>query len=624
MADTATLQKAPAPDFGGAGAYRRAFAAGGRVHIDRPLPFLVLNRYPDVAVSLARRVAMVSPSNLVWPATARADEEAGRCLRAVVEHQRDDFPHYLLVSLHDLPRDASLDDDSPRLEPFRFELGATADAPAQAAAMQLQQALAAVRADQRKPVVEPVDRGAIEPGVQALVEAGASHLSLGLPQVYRVPGEEARVYPQVQHDLETAVLDALLQCFAAFVQATTPGDDRHYRTLGRSHFIEAALTVDRELERISRSFDFLLGVSPINTVQAFEQFRAEKGRKPPVFRYRPLTVDPVLAKRALYAIDVRAVEDPVLESLFGEKRRELDLQLTMLQARNTPSFRYASLQQYGPVEPPLLAQAEAVLAQVRDAGGGDDTAIDCHAVKRAADALVARYRRTVPEFQVETCLREDTGPGLMVSGRSLLISTATRMTRGRLDALLQHEVSVHLLTAVNGGHQGLGIFGTGLAGYEGLQEGLGVFAEFMVDGLTAARLRLLAARVLVVHAMLEGAGFVECHRLLEDGHGFSARGAFNIVARVFRSGGLAKDAIYLRGLHQVFDFVASGRALDPFWLGKIAEHHVPVVDELKARGMLRPPVALPEFLSRPSAQRHIERIRGGCGFIELLTGTATC
>jgi len=617
-------QKAPAPDFGGAGAYRRAFAAGGRVHIDRPLPFLVLNRYPDVAVSLARRVAMVSPSNLVWPAGARADDEAGRCLRAVVEHQREDFPHYLLVSLYDLPRDASLDDDSPRLERFRFELGATADPQAQAAALQLQHALAAVRADQRKPVVEPVDRGGIEPGVEALVAAGASHLALGLPQVYRVPGDAERVYPQVQHELETAVLDALLQCFAAFVQATTPGDDRHYRTLGRSHFIEAALTVDRELERISRSFDFLLGVSPINSVQAFEQFQADRGRKPPVFRYRPLTVDPALAKRALYAIDLRAVEDPVLESLFDEKRRELDLQLTMLQARNTPTFRYASLQQYGPVEPELLRQAHAVLAQVRDTDGGDDTRIDCHAVKHAADALIARYRREVPEFEVETCLRDDTGPGLMVSGRSLLISTATRMGRGRLDALLQHEVSVHLLTAVNGGHQGLGIFGTGLAGYEGLQEGLGVFAEFAVGGLTAARLRLLAARVLVVDAMLEGADFIECHRLLDRDHGFSARGAFNIVARVFRSGGLAKDAIYLRGLRQVFAFVAGGRPLDPFWLGKIAEHHVPVVDELKARGMLRPPVAVPEFLSRPSAQRRIAGVREGSGFIDLVKDPAAC
>ena len=72
------------------------------------------------------------------------------------------------MSLYDLPRDASLDDDSPRLERFRFELGATADAPAQAAALQLHTALGAVRADRRKPTIEAVDRGGVEPGVDAL------------------------------------------------------------------------------------------------------------------------------------------------------------------------------------------------------------------------------------------------------------------------------------------------------------------------------------------------------------------------------------------------------------------------------------------------------------------------
>ena len=179
---------------------------------------------------------------------------------------------------------------------------------------------------------------------------------------------------------------------------------------------------------------------------------------------------------------------------------------------------------------------------------------------------------------------------------------------------------MHVLTCINGRAQGLGIFGDGLAGYEGIQEGLGVFAEFAVDGLTDARLRLLAARVVAVDAMLQGATFTECHRLLADEHGFSHRGAFNIAARVYRSGGLAKDAIYLRGLRAVFDFLATGRDLDPFWFGKIAAHHVPVVDELLARGMLRAPAARPEFLSRPSAQRHVARIREGCSFIDLIRG----
>ena len=616
------------------GAYRRPLDAGGRIHIDRPLPFLVVNRHPDVAFSLAQRVAAISPANLVWPEGEDADEDALACVRTVLAHHRGDDATgcgdgFLLVSLHDLPPDPSLDDESARLEQYRFALGASIDPPALAAAASLRQSLAGLCLDLREPEVASVPLAFPEPGLSDVADRfeGLSRLSLGVPQVYRIPGEE-RIYPQVFHALEAGVFDALLRAFSAFLTATGRTAPKHHRALGRSSFVDAALKVDRELHRISGTFDFLLSVSPINTGEAYEAWRATRGGKPPEFRYRPLTVSPERSKRALYAIDMGSVEDPVLETLFREKQLEIDQQLLMLQFRNTPKFSHASVLQYGPVAVELLEQARSILAEVRPGGescgdggdGGDDAPVDCQEVKAAAEALIARYRRGVPAFEATVSLREDIGPGLMVTGNELLVSTDTRMRRGRLDALLQHEVSVHVLTCINGRAQGLGIFGDGLAGYEGIQEGLGVFAEFCVDGLTDARLRLLAARVVAVDAMLAGATFTECHRLLVDDHGFSHRGAFNIAARVYRSGGLAKDAIYLRGLQAVFDFVATGRDLEPFWFGKIAPHHVPVVDELLARGMLRAPSALPEFLSRPSARRHVARIREGCSFIDLIRG----
>ena len=80
-------------------------------------------------------------------------------------------------------------------------------------------------------------------------------------------------------------------------------------------------------------------------------FVAEGEDKPPHFHYRPLTVDPDEAKRELYAIDFRALEDPLLEQLLGEKRHELDAQLTMLATRNTPAFQSASMFLYGAVSP---------------------------------------------------------------------------------------------------------------------------------------------------------------------------------------------------------------------------------------------------------------------------------
>ncbi|MBB1471861.1 DUF1704 domain-containing protein [Luteimonas sp. MC1782] len=615
------VQKPPAPDFG-LGAWRRELDAGGRVHIDRPLPFLVLNRHADDAASIARRLATISAAHLVWPEGGDADAGAVTRLDAVLAHQVRDFPNYLLLWLHDLPRDASIAEDSTRLEPFRFTVSASGGAAAHAAARRLRVALAGACIELREAVIEESGMPDLPAALAALVERsdGIGVLSLGLPRIYLAPGSDA-VYPQVFHELETLAFDAVLQALAAFVEAATPGIRVPHRTLGRSRFIKAAVAVDRELAAISASFDFLLSVSPINTVEAMERYHAAGREHAPEFRYRPLTVSPELSKRALYSIDVSAVEDPVLEQLFLQKQREIDLQLTMLQGRNTPAFKYASIIQYGAIEAPLLEEARGILARVDATDDREDTAcVDCHAVREAAEAVIAGYRHKASLFKAEVCLRDDIAPGLMVSGRSVLVSTATRMRRWRLDALLQHEIGVHVLTCVNGGAQGLSIFGSGLAGYEGIQEGLGVFAEFLVGGLGRSRLRLLAARVVVVDAMLDGAGFVDCDRMLCRDHGFGARAAFTVVARVFRSGGLAKDAIYLRGLNEVFAWVAGGKPLDAFWTGKIAASHVPVVDELRARGILREPAVLPEFLSRPEARARLARVRGGEPFLELVQG----
>jgi uncharacterized protein (TIGR02421 family) len=288
----------------------------------------------------------------------------------------------------------------------------------------------------------------------------------------------------------------------------------------------------------------------------------------------------------------------------------------MLACRNSGDFRYVSLTLYGPVEPELRANAR----EIHDRVPGDrhrGEAIGAASVRKAARALIAGYRDDNPDFNGRIDVRQDIPAGLMVSGRTLMISQSTRMPRHRLDALLQHEVSVHLLTWVNGNAQGLKIFRTGIAGYEGVQEGLGVFAECAVGGLTAARLRLLAARVVVVDAMIAGAEFVEAFRLLRD-EGFGTRMAFNVAARVYRSGGLSKDAIYLRGFKQVLDLLAKGSDLAPFWYGKIAARHVPVIEELAARGLLHAPKTRPQFLDRPDAQERIERMRSAPALSHLI------
>jgi len=145
-----------------------------------------------------------------------------------------------------------------------------------------------------------------------------------------------------------------------------------------------------------------------------------------------------------------------------------------------------------------------------------------------------------------------------------------------------------------------------------------VFAEFATGGTGVQRLVLIAARVLAVHAMLDDASFIETFRLLRREAGMDETAAFGVALRVHRSGGLSKDAIYLQGLQQVLQHVAGGGELEPFWYGKIAAHHFNVLQELRARGMLREPCARPAFLSVPRGQSFVESAAAGLGVRDLI------
>ena len=55
------------------------------------------------------------------------------------------------------------------------------------------------------------------------------------------------------------------------------------------------------------------------------------------------------------------LEDPLLTALYLEKQQELDLQLTMISARETSRFIEIGRALYGPVEPQLMRSATAIL-----------------------------------------------------------------------------------------------------------------------------------------------------------------------------------------------------------------------------------------------------------------------
>ncbi len=105
--------------------------------------------------------------------------------------------------------------------------------------------------------------------------------------------------------------------------------------------------------------------------------------------------------------------------------------------------------------------------------------------------------------------------------------------------------------------------------------------------------------------------------MLGDEHRLAARAAFVTTLRVYRGGGLTKDIIYLRGLCDLLGYLRQGHELEPLFVGKIALEHLPFVQELRRRGIIRPPPLLPRFWEEAGFRDRLERVRQ-CSVLDLL------
>lgn len=361
------------------------------------------------------------------------------------------------------------------------------------------------------------------------------------------------------------------------------------------------LAVDHLLTQITEGTRFLLDVTPVDAQEVGEDFLAGTLDEPE-FTYRELETDPEVLEAELDHVDVAGVEDHTLGELLRSKHREAKLQLEMLRSRGTDDFRALSVELYGAVGPSLREQAEGLMSALAQSPGVGRT-LDAEQFLELALAEIERYREIDPDVGIHAEVRPDVS-GVLVEGDTLLISADASISAFRAQALIQHEVGTHLVTQVNGAGQPIKVLGSGLAGYDETQEGLAVLAEILSGGLTPFRLRQLAARVLTVHRMLNGASYRDAHQALVDA-GIPPGTAFTTTMRVYRSGGLTKDAIYLRGLVELLEHVAGGGELDLFFLGKFALRDLPLIQDLQERGVLCPARIMPRYLADPDAARRL-------------------
>lgn len=607
---------------------RRNLPDGGRLRIDRQLPFLCIHRTASDEARVSKANAsdhglVTTEAAYLFASGSPAHDEGFCCLvDAIRDAMQEHFGTFLVI---DVRTDRELATDFRITSPDADSIPTTLDV--------LETALSGIWIGGRS---ASVDRGTGDqvPSTASVPipdDASLCKIDLVIKPFYRsaVNGD---VYPMALQELRQQLAKAYRRTIAEFTSGSDKSKRTHHETFGPSSLVRAARLVDQQLCEVAESFDYLLQVTPTNAEPAWEHFRESGWTELPPLKYRHLPYHPNLLKRRLFAIEIERVEDPTLAHLFWEKQDEIDRQLTSLRDLHLPdstigdhpqqsNFLSSSLQLYGGPEKSLVELAKTILARTNtglsntgstsaDEDGNTPRRVTTEQLVSFARDEIDFYHTRMSEFTAKVEISDQIASGIMVSKDRLLVSNSIQLSRERVTPLLHHEIGTHLLTYFNGRCQPFRQLCSGLAGYEELQEGLAVLAEYLVGGLTLTRIRTLATRVVAIHLMVSGTPFASVFSELTERYSVAARPAFNTALRVFRGGGFTKDLVYLRGLRDLLVFLAAGHDIDPLYVGKIGLQHVPYIQELRRRGIITSPRLLPRFWDDNHVRERLDAVRG--------------
>lgn len=574
----------------------------GVLRLDRLLPFLCVYRKPVGRGDPLTR-ELLHGESLYLSFTDRADQwkRVRILIQGLLEELSAAFGACLLFEYW-----AKTDSDSATSrelapEPLEFTLYATSqDASVRktlerfeevARKITIHKLAANVRTRVVRRVAPPNASGLVTPVFANRVNCVS--MGVEIKPVYRDSARGA-AYPLAFRATQRGVSRAARQAFFTFTQTMTSHHPPHYLALGPRSLTRPVWEADRRLAAIAETFDFLALVTPVNMGSSWLDFKRFNYEREPVFYYAPVNVDPSNLKRRLHSINLDRIEDPAIGALFRQKRIEIDRQITMLAERGEKSFFWDNLQLNGSVDDALWGVAEKTLMASAPTGALDQGPgkVTPNRLADRAREEIAAYRETFPGFSGKTHV-SDSISGILVSRGDLYIGANDRFSTTRVKALLWHEVGVHMLTYWNAKAQPFQLLACGLPGYDEFQEGLAVFCEYLSGGLNNGRLRILAGRVMAARWIEAGASFIECFRHLAYDYAFPPYQAFYITARIYRAGGLTKDALYLRGFMKVWDYLERGGNPELLIVGKIGSKHVRLINELILRGVLNAPPSRP-------------------------------
>ncbi len=571
----------------------------GKFVMDQKLPFICVYRFPDAPEFYLSSLIKTQGAYLIVNAALDVSE----LLKKLIEVAIRDFKSFMILEIWN--NDQFSDHKNIEIWYPGKKTSATVDAMQKGFGEFKRQLPGLQIILKESPHRHPENLGPLIV-LDVLKKTGTLILGIAFPSIFR-DIENRLEYPMFYRRMSRKFAGVIKLAAYEFVRVQSGNKFEHYLSLGKTRLDTLALSADKVISDISEKMDFILMVTPVNSTEEWKKFKENKFSKLPNFSYRLISIDPELEKRKLFNLCLEKIDHPTLAFLLRDKRMELEKQLIMLEERGTTRFLHTSCSVYGEVGNEVRNSALSLLNNGMANEEHEYETVNAVDFARAAEAELDKYRPYFPEINLRVKIKDNVN-GLIVSGPELSIGKNLTISASRLDALIQHEVGTHMLTYCNGHAQPLGLMYSGFAGYEQTQEGMAVLSEYLVGGLDINRLKLLAARVVAVDALIKGADFIETFNLLWKEYGFKSKTAFFISMRVHRGGGYTKDSIYLKGLMQVLGYIQKGGDLSLLYGGKFALEHLPLIEELTHLRILKKPM-LPAYLTSEDAIVRLEKIK---------------
>lgn len=416
-------------------------------------------------------------------------------------------------------------------------------------------------------------------------------------------------YPEVIQELQKQFKEAVINNAHYFTSDYTNWNSKLAVNLLGKKEDPNLFKVDKQLYKLLKNFELLAFVNPKNAAYQKRKFFKSKFTEEPEFTYAPIKIYPFELKQNLSSIKTSTIADVSIRHMYEEVISAYSDKIDLLSELNSNKFLYNSLRYFQRPSKKDIDNAEYLMHLP---SVPFEPKNEPHI---PIDKVVEKFKFALEDYglkcKIELSNRVLSQVMVLNSQKTIRIRPDALFTEKQVNALIEHEIGVHMVTTENSSRQNLKIFNLGLPVNTETQEGLAILSEILSGNITLGRLKKLALRVIITDMMCSGASFIDCFKFLQEKHKVNSSDAFTIVTRIFRGGGFTKDFLYLSGLVKIMEFWKDGNDLSPLLVGKTSLPYYNLISEMIEREMVDKPM----FKTKSLTESVGDPMRGLYGYI---------